>query len=189
MHSDVVVAVDADGNMAALCHSINCLIWGQTAIVVDGVSIGDPAAYMQSMVAGTERGAQLPSPIEVGLILKDGQPNVAWSSMGVGLHYQTIQSLLNVMEFGMTIEEAANAPRLLLPISPDGSHRELLLRVVEGEFPAELLEATGLEIKAIPPAEARFAQGLWVAVRRDPENGELVAISPSYTNGQASAIA
>ena len=30
---------------------------------------------------------------------------------------------------------------------------------------------------------------VWVAVRRDPENGELVAISPSYTNGQASAIA
>lgn len=188
-HSDVVVAVDADGNMAALCHSINCLIWGQTAIVVDGVSIGDPAAYMQSMVAATPPGAQLPNPIEVGLVLKDGQADIAWSSMGVGLHYQTTQSLLNVIDFGMTIEEAADAPRLLLPISPDGSQRELILRVVDGEFPDEVLDATGLEIKSIPPAEARFAQGLWVAVRRDPQTGELTAISPRYTNGQATAIA
>lgn len=188
-HSDVVVAVDVDGNMAALCHSINCLIWGQTAIVVDGVSVGDPAAYMQSMVAATPRGAQLPNPIEVGLVIKDGAPEIAWSSMGVGLHYQTTQSLLNVIDFGMTIEEAADAPRLLLPISPDGSQRELILRVVDGEFPGELLDATGLAIKSIPPAEARFAQGLWVAVRRDPASGELTAISPRYTNGQAAAIA
>ncbi|QIB67010.1 gamma-glutamyltransferase [Kineobactrum salinum] len=187
-HSDVVVAVDADGNMAALCHSINCLIWGQTAIMVDGVSIGDPAAYMQSMVAATPRGTQLPNPMEVGLILKDGQPDIAWSSMGVGLHYQATQSLLNIIDFGMTLEEAADAPRLLLPISPDGRQRELILRVVDGEFPEEVLAGSGLEFKALPPAEARFAQGLWVAVRRDPESHELTAISPSYTNGQATAI-
>ncbi|WP_129793956.1 gamma-glutamyltransferase [Sphingosinicella sp. CPCC 101087] len=188
-HSDVVVAIDADGNMAALCHSINCLIWGKTAIVVDGVSVGDPASYMQSMVAATPPGTQLPNPIEVGLVLKDGRPEIAWSSMGVGLHYQTTQSLLNVIDFGMTVEQAANAPRLLLPISPDGSQRELTLRVIDGEFPSELLDATGVEIKAISPAEARFAQGLWVAVQRDPDTGMLSAISPSYTNGQATAIA
>jgi gamma-glutamyltranspeptidase/glutathione hydrolase len=187
-HSDVVVAADKDGNMAALCHSINCLIWGKTAIVVDGVSVGDPAAYMQSMVAETPRGAQLPNPIEVGIILKDGKPDTAWSSMGVGLHYQTTQSLVNLLDFGMTLEETANAPRLLLPISPDGSHRELILRVVDGEFPESVLEETGLEVKRLQPVEARFAQGLWVAIRRDPESGELTAISPTYTNGQATAF-
>lgn len=187
-HSDVVVAIDAEGNMASLCHSINCLIWGKTAINVDGISIGDPASYMQSMVAAIEPGQQLPNPIEVGLLLKNGLPSIAWSSMGVGLHYQTTQSLINVMDFGMSVEEATDAPRLLLPISPDGNQRELILRVVQGEFPDSVLEATGLEIKTITPAEARFAQGLWVAVQRDPETGEMTAISPSYTNGQATAI-
>ncbi|WP_447764465.1 gamma-glutamyltransferase [Sphingopyxis panaciterrae] len=187
-HSDVVVAVDADGNMAALCHSINCLIWGRTAIVVDGVSVGDPAAYMQSMVAETPRGGQLPNPIEVGIILKDGKPDTAWSSMGVGLHYQTTQSLLNIVDFGMDLEETANAPRLLLPISPDASQRELILRVVDGEFPEEVLDATGLEIKRLQPVDARFAQGLWVAIRRDHATGELTAVSPTYTNGQATAF-
>lgn len=187
-HSDVVVAIDRDGNMAALCHSINCLIWGKTAIVIDGVSIGDPASYMQSMLAEVSPGSQLPNPIEVGLLLKDGVPEVAWSSMGVGLHYQTTQSLVNITDFGMTLEDAANAPRLLLPISPDGSQKQLVLRVIDGEFPDAVLDDTGLEIRRVKPEEARFAQGLWVAIRRDRQSGILTAISPRYTNGQAAAF-
>ena len=143
---------------------------------------------MQTMVAATPQGGQLPNPIEVGIILKDGKPDTAWSSMGVGLHYQTTQSLLNIVDFDMDLEETANAPRLLLPISPDASQRELILRVVDGEFPDEVLDATGLEIKRIQPVEARFAQGLWVAIRRDAATGELTAISPTYTNGQATAF-
>src|SRR5690606_39462210 len=69
-----------------------------------------------------------------------------WSSMGVGLHYQTTQSLINITDFGMSVEQAVNAPRLLLPISPDGSDKGLILRVVEGEFPDAVLDGTGLEI-------------------------------------------
>lgn len=187
-HSDDVVAIDGDGNMVALCHSINCLIWGRTAIVIDGVSIGDPASYMQSMVAATPRGAQMANPIELGLILKDGEPEIAWSSMGVGLHYQSTMSLLNVIDHGMTIEQAANAPRLLLPIAPNADAKTLILRVIDGEYPDEVLEETGLEVKRVVPADARFAQGLWVAIQRDTRTGDLTAISPSYTNGQAAAF-
>jgi gamma-glutamyltranspeptidase/glutathione hydrolase len=187
-HSDDVVAIDSEGNMVALCHSINCLTWGRTAILVDGVSVGDPASYMQTIVTETPRGAQLSNPIELGLILKNGKPEIAWSSMGVGLHYQTTMSLLNVIDHNMTIEQAADAPRLLLPISANGDVKTLTLRVIEGEFPDAVLEETGLNVKRLPPADTRFAQGLWVAIQRDTETGELTAISPSYTNGQAAAF-
>src|SRR5262249_37177772 len=44
-HSDDVVAVDKEGNIAAITHSINCVDWGKTAIMVDGISIGDPGAF------------------------------------------------------------------------------------------------------------------------------------------------
>jgi len=187
-HSDDVVAIDRDGNMVALCHSINCLVWGRTAINVDGVSIGDPASYMQSLVAAVLPGEQLPNPIELGLIFKDGQPEIAWSSMGVGLHYQTTMSLLNVIDHGMDIEHAANAPRLLLPLAPDGETLKLILRVVDGEYSDAVLAETGLDVRRLSPAEVRFAQGLWVAIQRDTQTGKLVAISPSYTNGQAAAF-
>lgn len=188
VHSDDVVAIDADGNMASLCHSINCLTWGRTAIIVDGISIGDPASYMQAKVAQTPRGAQLPNPIELGLVLKDGKPEIAWASMGVGLHYQSLMSLLNVVDHGMTIEQAADAPRLLLPLAPDGNVLRPILRVIEGEFPEAVLAETGLDVRRIKPAEARFAQGLWVAIQRDVATGALTAISPSYTNGQAASF-
>ena len=186
-HSDDVVAVDRWGNMASLCHSINCVIWGKTAINVDGVSIGDPGSYMQPLIAATPRGHQIPNPIELGILSHSGAPQIAWSSMGVGLHYQTVQSLLNVCDFGMTIAEAASAPRLLLPLAPDASHRELILRVVAGEFSDEVLARTGMEIRRLAPGEARFAQGLWVAVARAPDTGSLTAVSPAYTNGRACA--
>lgn len=188
VHSDDVVAIDGDGNMAALCHSINCLMWGRTAIVVGGVSIGDPGSYLQPTIAGTGPGEQLPNPIELGLVLQEGKPEIAWSSMGVGLHYQTTMSLLNVIDHRMTIEEAADAPRLLPPLAQGTDHTRLTLRVVEGEFSEEVLTGTGLEVGRVSPADTRFAQGLWVAIQRDTVTGELIAISPSYTNGQATAF-
>jgi hypothetical protein len=42
-HSDAVVAVDEEGNVAAICHTINTVLWGTTGIFVDGVSINDSA--------------------------------------------------------------------------------------------------------------------------------------------------
>lgn len=186
-HSDDVVAIDADGNMVSLCHSINTLIWGRTAIVVDGVSVSDAAAFQQPLIAETPRGGPLSNPIELGLILKEGKPEIAWSSMGMGLHYQTTMSLLNVIDYGMTIERAADAPRLLTPLQPEAPVRNYTLRVVEDEYPQSVLDETKLDVTAVAKADARFAQGLWVAIQRDTVTGELAAISPSYTNGQAAA--
>ncbi|WP_126177109.1 gamma-glutamyltransferase [Tsuneonella rigui] len=187
-HSDDVVAIDAQGNMVSLCHSINCLIWGRTAINVDGISIGDSAAVQQPLVAATPRGGALPNPIELGLILKDDRPEIAWASMGMGLHYQSTMSVLNVVDHGMTIVEAVDAPRLLTPLQPDMKTREYTLRVVEGEYPESVLDETGLEVISVAQEDARFAQGLWVAIQRDTASGVLTAISPSYTNGQAAAL-
>ena len=53
-HSDDVVAIDADGNIAAITHSINAVLWGKTAIVVDGITIGDPASFQQQQI-GADR--------------------------------------------------------------------------------------------------------------------------------------
>ena len=38
-HSSNVIAVDEQGNVAALVHSCNCLFWGTTGIFVDGISV------------------------------------------------------------------------------------------------------------------------------------------------------
>ena len=187
-HSDDVVAVDQWGNMTTICHSINCMIWGKTAIVVDGVSIGDPGSYMQNQIAKTKPGNQLENPIEIGILSKGGKPTLAWSSMGVGLHYQSTQTLLNIIEFGKDIEDAVNTPGLLLPLNDAKDPMKIKLRVIEGTFEQKLLDASELDVELVPTDKVRFVQGLFVGIARDPKTGMLTAISPPYTNGWSLAL-
>ncbi|MEZ5459783.1 MAG: gamma-glutamyltransferase [Steroidobacteraceae bacterium] len=55
-HSDTVVAVDRWGNMTAITHSINCIMWGKTAIVVDGVADRGSRVYQQSVACPDQAG-------------------------------------------------------------------------------------------------------------------------------------
>src|SRR5262245_1697284 len=59
-HSAGVVAVDTQGNVAAVLHSINTNLWGTTGIFVDGISIPDSAAFQQSQIARIKPGDRLP---------------------------------------------------------------------------------------------------------------------------------
>jgi gamma-glutamyltranspeptidase/glutathione hydrolase len=186
-HSDTVVAVDAQGNMTAITHSINCLVWGKTAIVVDGVSIGDPAAFQQAQIALVPPGGRLPDPTEVGILSKDGKPVLAFASMATGLHQQTLQSLVNIMDFRMDVKQAVDAPALFLPLPDTSMPPKQTMRVMRSAFPREVLEASGLPYREIEPEERRLAQGLWIAVTRDPESGKVAAVSPPYANGRAFA--
>ncbi len=190
-HSDTVVAVDDAGNMTAITHSINSVVWGKTALIVDGVSLGDPLVNQKPIVAATEPGERLPDPIEVGLLTRDGEPVLAFVSMATGLHQQTWQSLTNVLNFGMTPKEAVDAPAFFLPRPigdfTAGETPTWVVRVMEGAFPPEVLEASGLPVEQLPAEGRRYTQGLWVGISRDPESGELRAASHRYTNGQAFA--
>ena len=190
-HSDTAIAIDRWGNMTAIVHSINCVVWGKTAIIVDGVSIGDPAVNQKAIIAQAGPGARLPDPTEAGLLFKDGKPVVAFSSMAMGLHHETFQSLTNFMDFGMTLKQALDAPSILYPKMDglrDGGLPSSTVRVMRGDFSMELLEATGLPFEEIEPEERRYSQGLWVAIGRDPETGLLTAASHPYTNAQALAL-
>jgi len=190
-HSDTVVAIDQWGNMTAVVHSINCVVWGKTAIIVDGVSIGDPAVSQKAIIAQAGPGNRVPDPTELGLVVKDGEPVLAFSSMAMGLHLETFQSLTNVLGFGMSPKAALDAPSILywqIDGIEDPSNLSQTVRVMRGDFPAELLEETGLPYKLMEPEDRRYSQGLWVGVARDPKTGQLTAASHPYTNGRALAL-
>ena len=186
-HSDDVVAIDADGGIAAITHSINAVLWGKTAIVVDGITIGDPASFQQAQIARLEPGSRLPAPTQTGILFWDGRPVLGFASMGSGLHQRTFQGLLNVMRFGMTVDEAINAPDFFLPTT-DPTTGLMTFRVPGGRFPREVLDGTGYAYEEIFPLEARFGgEGLWVAIHRDPETGVLRAASHNRNNSAAVA--
>ncbi|NNC74471.1 MAG: hypothetical protein HKN93_03055, partial [Acidimicrobiia bacterium] len=141
-HSDDVVVIDRHGNVAAITHSINAVLWGKTAIVVDGVTVGDPGSFQQAQIAATEPGARLASPTETGILLRDGQAVLGFASMGSGLHQRTFLGLMGVTQYGMTVDQAINAPDFFLP-RIDPSTFQTTFRVIAGQFPAEVLDGTG----------------------------------------------
>ncbi len=185
-HSDDVVAIDEAGNIAAITQSINCVDWGRSAINIDGFSIGDPASFQQSQIARIKPGTRLPAPTETGILFKDGVPVLGFASMGSGLHQRTFQGLLNVVRFGMTVDQAINTPDFMMP-SPDATGR-LTVRVPKDKFPPAVLQGTGYAYEEIAADNMRFGgEGLWVAISRDPKTGVLRAASHNRNNSAAVA--
>lgn len=187
-HSDDVVVIDAEGNMAAITHSINCVFWGKTAINIDGISIGDPASYQQALIAKTGPGNRLPDPTETGMVLKGGKPVLAFSSMGSGLHERTLLGLVNVFRYGMTVDQAVDAPDFFIP-SYDAAAGGMVMPVPAGRIPASVLEGSGIRYREILVKEARLGgEGTWIAASRDPATGRIRASSNNRNNSTALAF-
>jgi gamma-glutamyltranspeptidase/glutathione hydrolase len=186
-HSDDVVAVDSEGNIAAITHSANTVLWGRTAINVDGISIPDPASFQQVMIARVSPGERLPAPTETGILFKDGEPVLGFASMGSGLHHRSMQALLNLTMYGKSLREAVDTPDFFGP-AVDLAAGELTLQLPKGKFPQRVIDECGLPYKEADNENARFSsEGLWVAISRDPGTGLLKAVSHNRNNSAAFA--
>ena len=165
-HSDAVVAVDEEGNVAAILHTINALCWGTTGIFVDGVSIPNSATTQRQAIADAGPGGRVSDAGPPTLVLRDGQPILASSATGGGNVTVNWQNIYNVVGLGMTPKQAVDLPNFNW-----GS-------VVRGEFPADMLgavRARGIPVQEGPPDGNGNARGFWVGVSRDPDSGLLRA--------------
>jgi len=180
-HSDAIVAVDQYGNVAAVCHSINCAAWGTTGIFVDGISIPDSANFQQQLIAAVGPGKPLPDPTNPLLIFKDGKPFLASSSIGSDLHSCTLQNLYNVLDFGMDPKKAVETVNFHM-FSSNLRKRS----VTKGDFSEEIIEGVkelGEEIQIVTAQVARGFLGYWVGIRIDPETGKLEGGVSPQING------
>jgi gamma-glutamyltranspeptidase / glutathione hydrolase len=190
-HSDAVVAVDRWGNVAALVHTSNTVVWGTTGIFVDGISIPDPASVQQALVARTGPGKRLPDPTEPLIVARDGRPVAALSSIGAGLHQKTVSVLMDLLDFKRGLKAAVDAPSLNAPAyGSDGRSRP---QVLEGDFYPGLLDAVrkmGLDV--IVSADDPVSRvprgytigGFLVGAFLDPKAG-FQAVAPGALNGRA----
>ena len=161
-HSDSVVAIDQWGNMAAVVHSINTVSWGSTGIFVEGISIPDSASFQQHAVAAAGPGRRLPDPTNPGLVLRNGKPVMAFGSIGAGLHIRTLGSLIAVLDYGLTPQQAINQPSIGC-FEMGGIGR---LTVGVKEFPPEFLKAVrdlGQDV-----VESDSLRGYWIGIQIDP---------------------
>jgi gamma-glutamyltranspeptidase/glutathione hydrolase len=170
-HSDGVVVMDRWGNVAAVTHSINTTLWGDTGLFVGGVSIPDSATFQQDAIKRAGPGNRLPDPMCPLIILKDGKPLLASSAIGGGLHQRTLQVLTSVLDFGMDPQAAVERPAFLLPAFSGGP---ATAQVEKGQFDRKLLDAVralGQPIKELSAQQAGTYRGYWVGVHVEPKGG------------------
>jgi gamma-glutamyltranspeptidase/glutathione hydrolase len=188
-HSAGVVAVDGEGNVAAVLHTINAVLWGTTGIFVDGISIPDSATFQQHQIARLKPGDRLPDTTNPVIVLKNDKPYLASSCTGSSLHQYTMSNLLNVLDFGMDLKKSIDTPNFMGPYfgSPlGGGVPQMYMEVLaEGEFDENLVKAVvakGQAIKLIPKNQTG-GSGYWVAIQIDPKTGKRVGVAPPLING------
>ncbi len=130
------------------------------------------------------------------VVLREGKPFMAFGTMGLDQQDQwTLQFFLNVVEFGMPLQEAIEAPKFSSKHFPSSIYPHAaepgVLRV-EGRVPYEvrrILQAKGHQLIIQPD----WIEGYVVGVQVDPDRGvlyggadprgELATLLPAYALG------
>ncbi|QLQ27734.1 gamma-glutamyltransferase [Pseudoxanthomonas mexicana] len=122
-------------------------------------------------------------------ITRDGKPWVSFGVMGGAMQPQGhVQIVMNLVDFGMTLQEAGDAPRVQHEGStePVGSAAVMTgggVVQLESGFPYETIRA--LMDKGHHVEWALGPYGGYQAIKRDPETGVYYGASESRKDGQA----
>ncbi len=165
-HSNALVVVDKDGNVAVMTHTINSVIWGDTGIVVGGIPIPDSAGFQQARLATLTPGEHLPNVIADTLVLdSDNRPVLAAGVIGSSLLPEVLRVVVSCIAQHQSLAATAAAPPLL--INPDPASYRLPLAkqpipVPAGAYDAAFLaklRSAGAVITEVPAATAISTRG------------------------------
>lgn len=158
-HSDGIVVVDSQGNIASLLHSTNT---GGIGLFVDGVSIPGVAANQQEGIKKIGPGKKLPNFIPNTIVMNKGKPYIATVATGYALHQETLKVLTNIIDYGKAGREAVEAASFIEPHFDLHGH-DSGETVLTGDFPAELLDAVrakGMAVEEIMGVKSRMYDAL-----------------------------
>jgi gamma-glutamyltranspeptidase/glutathione hydrolase len=134
-HTTHLTTADADGNVVAMTQTINDTFGSKVTVPGTGVllnnnmSLFDPHPGRKNSVAPNKRPLSSMSPT---IITLDGKPFLALGTPGAKWIFPSVlQAIVNVIDHGMSIQEAVEAPR----IWTQGQELEL-----EKPFPAEVFD-------------------------------------------------
>ena len=182
-HSNAIVVVDKDGNIAAVTHTINTVIWGDTGIVVGGIPIPDSAGFQQIALARLKPGERVPHQI-IDTIAFDGDtPVLATGSIGSSLTLESIRVLLGVLAKKQDLATVMAAPPLLSTFDfgsgtkpPSQEIVSVPQRAYNAEFLAKL-KGLGVGVTELPSTTAAGLRGTLAAVAIDSKTGKRHAVN------------
>jgi gamma-glutamyltranspeptidase/glutathione hydrolase len=155
-HTTHLNVVDAEGNMVALTQTLG-------AVFGSAVMAGDTGVMFSNQMRHLHLDPKDPSRVEPGkrprsnesplIVLKDGQPFMALGTPGNdGIWQRLVQVIANVVDFGMDMQSAITAPRMIYGgIQETGTEIGPVFNV-EDRIPETVmraLRATGFEVKSV----------------------------------------
>ena len=190
-HSDSVVVVDRWGNVAAMVHSINAVVWGDTGIVVDGVPVPDAASINRARLLKAKPGARLGNDMAPIIALRGDRPVLAVAAVGSSLIQENTRVVGGLLARGLGLQALMNAPPLLLnagPFVPGQALIDMPEPVPAGAYPAQMLQdlaTAGVHVREEPSQTVRGIRGTAVlavidenvGVRRSVEDTGLIGFA------------
>lgn len=175
--------VDPAGNAVACTPTLGGgfgtgVVVGRTGLLFNnGMRLGSTSPYPDNV--NYVRGGQIPllnnSPV---IVMKDGRFVMALGTPGgEGIGQTQFQAIVNVLDFGMPIQEAIEAPRFILDAEPNFYKPGAAMTVaMERRVPAETrkaLEAMGHTLRVLP--EFTAAVGGMQGILVDSAKGTMTA--------------
>jgi gamma-glutamyltranspeptidase/glutathione hydrolase len=180
--------VDREGNAVTLIQSIY-FAWGSGVIAGDtGILLQNRAGYFSldpTHVNRLEPHKRTFHTLNPVMVFKDSKPFLLTAAQGAGGQVQTLLAILtNIIDFGMNVQEAVEAPRWLHGGVRPGDPPDIFN--LEGRIAAEVakaLETKGHKVKVQPP----FTQvmGSIQAIMLDPKSGALWGAGDPRADGVA----
>jgi gamma-glutamyltranspeptidase / glutathione hydrolase len=181
-HSDGIVVVDSQGNIASLLHTTNT---GGIGLFVEGVSIPGAAANQQQHLLKVGPGKMLPNFVPNTIVLKNGKPFIATVATGYALHQETVKVITNIVDYGKAGREAVEAPSFIEPHFDLHGH-DKNETVLTGDYPTELLDAVrakGMVIDEILAYKSRLCDSITAQALHTDVETLRASNSASLTGG------
>jgi gamma-glutamyltranspeptidase / glutathione hydrolase len=176
-----IAVVDKDRNMVSFEPSLHSIfgtgvVMGNTGIIFN--CRGDYYSLVRGEANALEPGKRPRSTLQSTLVMKDGQPFMITGSPGGDDQVMiTMQTLVNVIDFGMNVQQAIEAPRWSTHSFPSSPFPHTMLpgvMAVEDRIPETTqkeLIARGHKLRVAPP----WSLASSAAIIIDPKTGVLSA--------------
>jgi gamma-glutamyltranspeptidase/glutathione hydrolase len=176
-----VTAADADGNMVAMTQTINnafgakVMAPGTGILLNNTMALFDPHPGQANSVAAGKRTTSSMSPT---IVTQNGQPYLALGVPGgVRIFPSLLQALVNVIDHGMSLQEAVEAPR----IWTQGQELE-----IEAAIPPAIRD--NLAARGHHTTEVTAVAGGMNGIRFDPDSGAMTGVGCWRADGSPAAL-
>lgn len=169
-HTAGIVVVDRHGNVAAVVHSINTVLWGTTGIVVGGIPVADVAAQSQSALSALKPGDRLRDSMTPLIALRNGTPALAVSVTGYALRRETVRIVLGLLRYNVGLPKLMTAPPLLVR----NGELKFEFLIPERSYSPEFLkqvQSAGSTFEIVTQRESKNLRGTGVFSLIEPVSG------------------